>query len=127
MHPFRVLVVDDVQAWRDVARSMLEKMPGLVVVAEASDGAEAVQKAEEQQPDLIVLDIGLPTLNGIEVARRIRPTCRTSKIVFLTADHHYDAVEVALRTGVTTCVVKSRADTDLVPAVEAALNGSLVS
>ena len=125
MYPFRVLVVDDVQAWRDVARSMLEKMPGLVVVAEASDGAEAVQKAEEQQPDLIVLDIGLPTLNGIEVARRIRPTCRASKIVFFSADRHYDAAEVGLGAGVTTYVLKSRAATDLVPAVEATLNGVL--
>ena len=123
MHQFRVLVVDDLQVWRDFARSILEKMPSLLVVAEASDGAEAVQKAEEQQPDLIVLDIGLPTLNGIEVARRIRPTCRSSKIVFLTADQHCDAAEVASRAGVTTYVLKSRADTDLVPAVEAALNG----
>lgn len=122
MHQFRVLVVDDFQAWRDFARSILEKMPSLLVVAEASDGAEAVQKAEEQQPDLIVLDIGLPTLNGIEVARRIRPTCRSSKIVFLTVDQHCDA-EVASRAGVTTYVLKSRADTHLVPAVEAALNG----
>jgi CheY-like chemotaxis protein len=69
---FRVFVVDDFEPWRRFVCSTLEKAPDLRVIREVSDGLEAVQKAEELQPDLIVLDIGLPKLNGIEVARRIR-------------------------------------------------------
>lgn len=88
MHDVRVLVVDDFRAWRDFARSTLEKVPGLLIVAEASDGVEAVEKANEHQPDLVVLDIALPNLNGFEVARRIRRTCESAKIIFLTADHY---------------------------------------
>jgi len=68
--------VDDFQAWRDFARSTLEKVPSLFIVAEAADGLEAIQKAEEHQPDLVVLDIALPKLDGFEVARQIRQTCR---------------------------------------------------
>jgi DNA-binding NarL/FixJ family response regulator len=118
--------VDDFQAWRDFARRTLEKMPELLIVAEASDGLEAVQKAEEHQPDLVVLDITLPKLGGVEVARQIRRTCPTSKIVFLTIDHFLDAAEAVLPVGVSACIHKSRAAFDLLPAVKAALNGGKV-
>jgi len=67
-----VLVVEDFEPFRRFVCSTLTKRPEMQIVAEASDGLEAVQKAEEMQPDLIMLDVGLPTLNGIEVARRIR-------------------------------------------------------
>jgi CheY-like chemotaxis protein len=68
----RVLVVEDSEPFRRFLCSTLGKRPELQIVGEVSDGLEAVQKAEELQPDLIVLDIGLPSVNGIEVARRIR-------------------------------------------------------
>jgi DNA-binding NarL/FixJ family response regulator len=123
MHDVRVLVVDDFQPWRDFARRTLEKMPGLLIVAEATDGLEAVKNAEEHQPDLVILDIALPKLNGFEVARQIRRTCRTSRIVFLTAHLYHDVAEVTRTTGVSAYVQKSRAATELIPAVEAALNG----
>jgi len=126
MHRFRVLVVDDFREWRDYARCLLEKVPDLVIVAEASDGLEAVQKAEEHQPDLILLDIALPSLNGFDVARRIRRTCESSKIIFLTADHHYAAAEGAVPTRASAYLLKSRAATELVPAVRAALNSRQV-
>jgi DNA-binding NarL/FixJ family response regulator len=67
----RVLVVDDYQPWLHFIRSMLQEASELPIIGEASDGREAVQKAIQLQPDLILLDIGLPTLNGIEVARQI--------------------------------------------------------
>ena len=82
----RVLVVDDYEPWRRFVCSTLQKRPELQVVGEVSDGLEAVQQAEQLQPDLIVLDIGLPTMNGIEAARRIRevspmmlPLCSLSR------------------------------------------------
>jgi DNA-binding NarL/FixJ family response regulator len=123
MQGVRALVVDDFEAWRDFARSTLEKMPGVLFVAEASNGLEAVQKAEELQPDLVVLDIGLPKLNGIEVARQIGRTCRGSKIIFLSEGHCYDAAEELLHAGISAYILKSKAATELSPAAHAALNG----
>jgi DNA-binding NarL/FixJ family response regulator len=75
-------VVDDFEAFRQFVCSTLGKNPELQVVGEASDGSEAVHKAEELQPDLIVLDIGLPTLNGIEVVRQIRKLAPSPKYCF---------------------------------------------
>ena len=88
-----------------------------------SDGLEAVQKAEELRPDLIVLDIGLPKLNGIEAARRIRQVSPNSKIVFLTMDNSPDVAQAALSTGAQGYVHKARAQSDLLPAIDAVLRG----
>jgi CheY-like chemotaxis protein len=93
------------------------------LVGEASDGLEAVQKAEKLQPDLILLDIGLPTLNGIEAARRIRKVSPTSKILFASENRSVDVAEEALSTGADGYVVKSAAASELLPAVEAVLQG----
>src|SRR4030095_8425698 len=90
---------------------------------EVCDGAEAVQQAQELQPDLILLDIGLPTLNGIEAARRIRKVSPTSKILFVTENRSTDIVEEALSTGASGYVVKSNAGSELLPAIEAVLRG----
>ena len=70
MTSIRVLVVDDFEPLREAIRSILAARPELEIIGEASDGPEAVQKAVELKPDLILLDLGLPTMNGIEVARR---------------------------------------------------------
>lgn len=93
------------------------------VIAEASDGSEAIQKAEELKPDLIVLDIGLPKLNGIEAARRIRQLCPGSKIIFLSLCHSSDVVKAALSTGGLGYVGKIDAPRELVLAVDAVLRG----
>src|SRR5882724_6817787 len=103
--------------------STLEKGPELQVICEVSDGFEAVQKAEELKPDLIVLDIGLPTLNGFEAARRIRQLSPESKILFLSQESSADVVQEALRLGALGYVVKGHAQSDLLPAVEAVLRG----
>ncbi len=79
----RILVADDFKDWLHQVRLLLQSRPEYQVIAVASDGLEAVQKAEELKPDLILLDIGLPKLNGIEAARRIRQLSPSSKIVFL--------------------------------------------
>jgi CheY-like chemotaxis protein len=93
----------------------------LQIVGEASDGLEAVQKAEELQPDLIVLDIGLPTLNGIEAARRIRKLSPESKILFVSQESSADVAQEAFSLGALAYVVKAHAGSELLAAVEAVL------
>ena len=123
MSTIRVLVVDDFQAWRQFVCSTLQKNPELQVVGEASDGLEAVHKAKELQPDLIVLDLGLPTLNGIEAARQILKLTPESKILFLTQESSADVIQAALNSGAQGYVLKARAAIDLLPAVKAVLEG----
>src|SRR5947207_15219967 len=113
----RVLAVDDFESFRRFAASQLGKRPELRIVGEASDGSEAVQKAEELQPDLILLDIGLPKLNGIEAARRIRKLSPGSKILFVSQDLSADFIHGALATGARGYVVKTDAGSELLTAV----------
>lgn len=119
----RVLVVDDYEPFRRFVCSTLEKGLELQVICEVSDGLEAVHKAEELQPDLIVLDIGLPTLNGIEAARRIRKFSPKSKILFVSQESSTDVVEGALSLGALGYVVKAYAGSELSAAVEAVRHG----
>jgi len=120
---FRVLVVDDYEPWRSFASRTLQKKPELQVVSEASDGLEAVQKAQGLQPDLILLDIGLPALNGIEAARQILQSAPKTRIVILSEQRRSEFAEEALRIGVGGYVVKADAAHELLPAVEAVLEG----
>ena len=119
----RVLVVDDYEPWRRFASATLRKEPELQLLGEVSGGVEAVQQAQKLQPDLILLDIGLPTMNGIEAARRIRKVSPRSKILFLSENRSPDIVEEALSTGARGYVVKPDAAGDLLPAVKAVLEG----
>ena len=118
-----VLVVDDFELFRRAVCLTLEKIPGLQVVGEVSDGLEAVRRAAELQPDLILLDIGLPSLGGMEAARRIRWLSPASKIIFVSLESSADIVQEALSIGAAACVMKTRVGTDLLPAVDAALDG----
>ena len=102
----RVLVVEDYEPFRRFVCSMLETRPDLQVISEVSDGLEAVYKAEKLKPDLIVLDIGLPSQNGIEAARQIRELSPNSKILFLSQESSADLVEEGLRSGALGYVVK---------------------
>jgi DNA-binding NarL/FixJ family response regulator len=119
----RVLIVDDYEDWRRTVRELLQERPELQVICEASDGLEAVHNAEELQPDLILLDIGLPKLNGIEAARQIRQLSPSSKIIFLSQDNSLDPEELALSTGAQGYVQKARAGSELLSVVEAVLRG----
>jgi DNA-binding NarL/FixJ family response regulator len=119
----RVLVVEDYEPFRRFICSTLGKRPELQIVGEVADGLAAVQKAEELQPDLIVLDIGLPTLNGIEAARRIRKLSPESKILFVSQESSADVVQEALGLGALGYVVKAHAGSELLAAVEAVRQG----
>jgi DNA-binding NarL/FixJ family response regulator len=119
----RVLVVDDFEDWRKKVRLLLQARPEVQVIGEASDGLEAVQKAEELKPDLILLDIGLPKLNGIEAARRIRKLVPESKIVALSQETDAALAQELFNLGISGYVVKGRAGRELLTAVGAILQG----
>jgi DNA-binding NarL/FixJ family response regulator len=120
-----VLVVDDYEPFRRFACSTLAKMQNLKVIGEASDGLEAVRKTEELKPDLIVLDIGLPTLNGIEVARQVRNLRPQCKILFLSQESSAAVAQEAFSLGAMGYVVKAYAGRELSAAVEAVCQGRL--
>ena len=119
----RVLVVDDFEPFRRFVGSTLAKMQNFKVIGEASDGLEAVRKAEALKPDLIVLDIGLPTLNGIEVARQVRKSCPQCKILFMSQESSAAVAQVAFSLGAMGYVVKANAGSELPAAVEAVCRG----
>jgi DNA-binding NarL/FixJ family response regulator len=119
----RILVVDDFESWRRAVSRIVRTQPGWQVITEASDGLEAVQKAEELKPDLIFLDISLPKLSGIEAARQIRKVAPNSKIIFVSTYASWEIAERALDTGASGYVVKENTGNELVKAVEAVLMG----
>jgi DNA-binding NarL/FixJ family response regulator len=122
MHNFRTVVVDDVADFRRLIRSKLKEKTECEVVGEASDGLQAVAKAEQLQPDLVLLDLGLPIINGIEVARRIRKLSPDTKILFVTQNSSREIAQGALRAGANGYLLKSEV-MDLLVAVETIISG----
>jgi DNA-binding NarL/FixJ family response regulator len=116
-------VVDDYEPWHGFVSTTLRKEPELEIIGRAFDGLEAVQQAKQLQPDLILLDIGLPTLNGIEAARQIRQVSPKSKILLISENRSPGIAEQALNTGAGGYVVKSDAASELLPAVKTVLEG----
>jgi len=119
----RILLVDDNELFRRFVASALHDQPNLHVIGEIGDGFEAVRQAEALQPDLIVLDIGLPGLNGIETARRLRKLAPEAKIIFLTQESSVDVVHEALSLGAWGYVAKMQAGKELLVAVETVVQG----
>jgi DNA-binding NarL/FixJ family response regulator len=119
----RILIVEDFKQFQLYLCSTLEGRRDLLVIATVSDGLEAVQKAIELKPDLILLDIGLPTMNGIEVARQVRKLVPESKIVFVSQESSAEVVREALSTGAWGYVVKARAASQLLEVVDSVRSG----
>jgi len=117
------LVVDDHEPWRRFVTTSLQSDGNFVVLGEASDGLEAVQMVKQLQPDLVLLDIGLPRLNGIEAARQIAQLSPQSKILFVSENRSHDIAEAALGTRASGYLVKSDAGSELLPALRAVLQG----
>jgi DNA-binding NarL/FixJ family response regulator len=122
----RVLVVDDFAAWRRFVCSRIQNQPQLQIIAEASDGLEAIEKAQELQPDLILLDIGLPTLNGIEAASRIHEIARGARILFVSQSNDPELVRAALSNGAAGYILKTDAEDELLPAIGAVMRGDWI-
>jgi DNA-binding NarL/FixJ family response regulator len=118
----KILLVDDMAAWRDQLRSLLKARPEWHVIAEACDGREAIEKASEMQPDIILLDVGMPSLNGIEAAKIIRQRCPRSRIVFVTQEGDVDVRSEAMRVGAAGYVLKANAARELVDIITTVLN-----
>jgi DNA-binding NarL/FixJ family response regulator len=119
--PVCVLVVEDFEPYRVLIRTLLAKNPAFQIIGEAEDGEHAVDMAQQLTPDVVLMDIGLPELNGLEAARRIRKAVPSAKIVFLTALNDADVVVEAFRLGACGFIAKTHAASHLLPALEAAL------
>jgi len=117
----RILLADDHRNLLELIRGLLE--PTYDVVGFVEDGQSLVQAAGKLQPDVIVTDISMPKLNGIEAADRLRESGSSSKIVFLTVHADPDFAQVALKTGALAYVSKFRINTDLLVAIGEALAG----
>jgi DNA-binding NarL/FixJ family response regulator len=116
----RILLVDDFEPWRRFVCSMVQKEPELQIICEVSDGLVAVHKANELKPDLILLDIGLPKLNGIDAARKIRNVAPKSKVLFLSQESSADLVREALGIG-AGFILKADAYKELLTAIQAVI------
>jgi len=118
----KILVVEDSESFRQHVCTILERR-GVYELIECADGLEAVGKAEELQPDLILLDIHLPSLNGIEAARRIRGLANSASILFLSQERSADFVHAALGLGARGYIDKVKVNGDLLRAVDTVLQG----
>jgi DNA-binding NarL/FixJ family response regulator len=123
MSSIRVLVADDFAPFRRFICATLGKRKDLQVICEAADGLEAVQQADQLKPELIVLDVGLPKLNGLVAARQICELSPDSKILFVSQETSPDVVQEAFDAGALGYVGKTKAGTDLLAGVEAVLEG----
>ena len=127
MAEIRILVVDDFNQWRTTLRSILEGIDGCRFVGEAGDAFEAVKKASTLHPDIVLLDVGLPMMNGIEAAPKIRNASPHSRIIFVSQDLDNETIAAALATGAEGYLFKSRVVDELEPAMKTALNMSLLA
>lgn len=124
MVPLRTLLVEDNKPFLDYVSSVVREHPDLEIVGEAHNGVDAVERATALKPDLIILDIGLPGMNGIEAARQIRNLVPVAKIIFLTQESSPEIVSEALGLGAWGYVLKCSAAHDLQAAVQGVIDGN---
>ncbi len=120
--PARILVVDDFEPFRRFVCATLQGRPEWQIVGEACDGFAAVQMTKDLLPDIVVLDVGMPVINGIEAAKRIRQACPSSRVIFATQNDDALIRMEALAAGAEAYLLKANAGSELVPAIEASLN-----
>jgi len=123
MNPIRILLADDHTVVRKGLRLLLESQPGFRVIADAADGRAAVALAEEHSPDVVVMDVAMPNLNGIEAARQICAKLPHTAVVFLSMHSDESYVLKALKAGARAYLLKDSAENDLIQAVIAVTQG----
>ena len=123
MSAIRILIVEDTREWRNLFCDLLRQDRSFDVVGEASDGLAAITMAELTKPTVVVLDINMPRLDGIEAARRIRTLRPETKIVFVSGESDQDLIDHALSVGASGYVNKPRVWRDLVVAIQSVLRG----
>jgi DNA-binding NarL/FixJ family response regulator len=119
LKPLRILIADDHELFRHGVRALLQLHPGWEICGEASTGREAVAKAQELMPDIVILDISMPDLNGADAARRIRIASKNTEILILSMHHSDQLIREIVDAGALGYVLKSDSDHDLVIAIEA--------
>ena len=117
----RILVADDFPQWRVRVRSILQARPEWEVIGEACNGLQAVQRTTQLHPDVVLLDVGMPIMDGIKAAAQIREWTPGSKIIFVTQDGDEDMRTAALALGAEAYVMKENAASELLPTIETAL------
>jgi DNA-binding NarL/FixJ family response regulator len=122
MKNLRILIADDHDLVRRGLKELLERQPGWEVCAEANKGREAISKAEQLRPDVVIIDVCMPELNGIEAARQIRKFSPRTEVLILSVHHSNQLIRQVLEAGARGFVLKSDADTDIVSAVDALAN-----
>ena len=115
----RILLVDDFPAVRKGLKHLVEMNEAWEVVAEAGDGQEGLQEAERLQPDVAVVDIGMPRMNGLELTRAIQKSAPKTKVLILTEQNSQHMMQEARNAGADGYVIKSHAGSELLPALEA--------
>ena len=123
--PIRVLLVDDHPCVIEAVKSFLERSRRYLVVGEAHDGTQAVHQTRELQPDVVVMDITMPVMNGLEAARCLRETCPRSRVLILTVHDKPELVGEMMRCGARGCVRKNAPPSELVEAIERVHAGGL--
>lgn len=121
--PIRILLADDHTVVRDGLRALLEKQPDMTVVAEACDGRDSIRLAEEQSPDVVVMDIGMPSLNGIEATRRILAANPRTAVVMLSMHQDESYVLRSLKAGAKGYLLKDSLRGDVIDAIRAVAQG----
>jgi DNA-binding NarL/FixJ family response regulator len=119
MAPFRILLADDHEVVRAGLRALLEEQSGWEVIAEAADGRDAVEKAGKLKPDVVVIDIAMPSLNGLEAVRQIVKAVPNTKVLVLTMYDSDPLIQQVLQAGARGYLLKSDAGRDLVSAIDA--------
>ena len=119
----RILVADDHGVVRSGLRALIERQPGIAVVAEADDGVEAVEAAQRERPDVAILDVAMPRMTGIQAAREIRAHCPATSVLLLSMYDDERYVHDALRAGASGYVLKRQADAELIDAVRTVAGG----
>lgn len=123
--PIRIVLADDHQGIRDHLRALLERETDMAVVAEVEDGSMAVETAVREQPDVVVMDVIMPRMNGVEATRRIRDQLPDVKVLALSAYAVQHLVGRMLQAGASGYVVKTTAGRELVPALRAVVAGQI--